>query len=435
MILFKKVIVSIQQSFLFRLVKLLLIRIIPKEKYKKLQNFYKERLLKVSAQTVNQAKVNKIHGKVYGINLSSYYIKGVKGCGLGEAALNTVKAIKTQDIPYTINDYGGNIKKRVIDVKQEVFSKDNPYFCNLLSINPELLDYFLIKAKKNYLINKYNIGIWYWEFPSIPEEWRGYFDYYNELWVATNFVQNNISSKSTLPVVKIPMVIDLRDDLGVKRVNFDLKDTDFIFLYIFDFGSVMMRKNPIGAVKSFQKAFTKDDNACLIIKTSYSKHFKRELSILEETIDDWENIKLIDRYFTKNTINSLIRLSDCYVSLHRAEGFGLGIAEAMYYGKPVIATAYSGNMEFTNENNSYLVKYNLVEVDDNYGLIKKGNVWAEPDIDHAAHLMRYVYENRDAARIVGANGKDFIDHNHNAHVVGEMIKRRLDYAYKNINGN
>ena len=118
-------------------------------------------------------------------------------------------------------------------------------------------------------------------------------------------------------------------------------------------------------------------------------------------------------------------LADCYVSLHRSEGFGLTLAEAMSCCKPVIATAYSGNMEFMTEENSFLVPYRLIEIEKDHGPYKKGCVWADPDLREATQLMLRVYEDQAAASKVARSGRDDVMTSLHPRTIGDSVKRRL----------
>jgi glycosyltransferase involved in cell wall biosynthesis len=137
------------------------------------------------------------------------------------------------------------------------------------------------------------------------------------------------------------------------------------------------------------------------------------------------NISVVDAVISRAEVNALYRLCDCYVSLHRSEGFGLTIVEAMAAGKPVIATAYSGNMDFMTPHNSFPVRYNLTEIERDHGPYRKGWHWAEPDLDHAVELMRHTYESRDDSAAIGERArKDVLGQLHPG-VIGEKMKRRL----------
>jgi glycosyltransferase involved in cell wall biosynthesis len=162
----------------------------------------------------------------------------------------------------------------------------------------------------------------------------------------------------------------------------------------------------------------------LVLKSINSSIDLENLERLKQVVDGL-NVRIIDGHLDRDDIRALFASSDSFVSLHRSEGFGLGLAQSMYLGKPVIATAYSGNMDFMNINNSFLVKYTLVELDRDYGPYKKGSVWAEPDIAHAANMMRTVYENREAAAVVGRRVSEDVRKSMHPLVAGQEMLRRL----------
>jgi glycosyltransferase involved in cell wall biosynthesis len=163
----------------------------------------------------------------------------------------------------------------------------------------------------------------------------------------------------------------------------------------------VQRKNPDGLIAAFAQAFgTAKDEAQLVLKSiNAHRHPEKaaELRCLTENL----NVIWIDEHLEGSRMKQLFATADCYVSLHRSEGLGLGLARAMSYGKPIIATGYSGNMDFTTATNSLLVRYELVELDRDCGVYEKGSFWAEPDIAHAAELMRRVYANREEAAQLG----------------------------------
>jgi glycosyltransferase involved in cell wall biosynthesis len=172
-------------------------------------------------------------------------------------------------------------------------------------------------------------------------------------------------------------------------------------LFSFDFLSIAERKNPFALVQAFKRAFRPGDGAVLLIKTVNGPHAARPLRRLEAAAADHPDIHVVDGYVSASEKDSTIAACDCYVSLHRSEGYGLTMAEAMAYGKPVIATAYSGNLDFMDEANSFLVPFRLTTISRRRGPYSAGEQWADPDVDAAAELMRYVYDHPDEARAVG----------------------------------
>jgi glycosyltransferase involved in cell wall biosynthesis len=198
-------------------------------------------------------------------------------------------------------------------------------------------------------------------------------------------------------------------------------------------GSGFERKNPFATIEAFKKAFGKsDEDVLLIIKFRPHHYYQNQYNQLKAMTEDWPSIQLIEGHLSKEEVHGLVDNCNCYVSLHRAEGFGLTMAEAMYYGKPVIATAYSSNTDFMNVGNSFLVKYDLVATTEAYGLYPKGSIWAEPDISHTASLMHYVFENYPQAQQVGARAAKEIRSLFNPEVIGQKIRHRLEYIMRTI---
>ena len=144
------------------------------------------------------------------------------------------------------------------------------------------------------------------------------------------------------------------------------------------------------------------------------------------------NVKILSKHLLEQEYISILAASDCYISLHRSEGLGLPMAEAMYLAKPVIATAYGGNSDFMNANNSLPLRYELVELDRDYGPYEKGSVWAEPDVGQAAELMRWVYENRELAKRIGQRAADDIRESMNSTKASHEIRTRLERVYSKL---
>lgn len=271
------------------------------------------------------------------------------------------------------------------------------------------------------------MGVWLWELPVFPQEWNFALELFDEIWAPSNFTVESIAAVSPVPVLKIGTSLQLplpkldRETLGLPKDK-------FIFLFMFDFGSSFERKNPLATIEAFKQAFSQSNQeVALVLKFYNSDHFPHKRDRLKAMTEGWPSIHLIDKHLTKQEVHSLIKNCDCYVSLHRAEGFGLTQAEAMFYGKPLIATAYSSTMEFTNVANSFLVKYDLIETEENYGPYPKGSIWAEPDVDHASSLMGYVFENQHQANQVGAKAARDIREILDAKSIGGKIKSRLEY--------
>jgi glycosyltransferase involved in cell wall biosynthesis len=200
----------------------------------------------------------------------------------------------------------------------------------------------------------------------------------------------------------------------------------FLFLFVFDYLSTVQRKNPVGLVEAFKRAFAPGDGPQLLIKTINGP--LRPLSEEEVlwAVDGREDIHVIDRSLSTDELNGLMAACDCYVSLHRAEGFGLTLAEAMALGKPAIATRYSGNVDFMNDENSYLVDFEIGRVGPECEIYPPEGEWAEPSVEHAAELMRRVYEDPEEAERRGARGAADVARTLSPEATGAAMRRRLE---------
>lgn len=373
--------------------------------------------------TINQEKIFIYsENAAFGVNLAGY-INSEKG--MGEAVRSDVRSLQQTNIPFVLNNFidSGSINNEMMSAN---FSTRNPYQVNLIHVNADQTSEFIKQKGQSYLMNHYNIGYWAWELSQFPEEWCNSFQYFDEIWVPSGFVQDSVARVSPIPVVRIPHSIAESGNEAplFDRQHFGIPQDIFVFLFIFDFDSFAARKNPYGIVKAFKKVFKGKDNTILVLKCSHSNHYPEDYQTLMAMSGD-ENIKVINNVISREELNALLSHTDCFVSLHRSEGFGLTIAEAMSMGKPVIATSYSGNMDFMTQGNSFPVKYNLIEIDQDYGPYKKGWIWAEPDLEHAASLMRYVYDNQEESALVGQVAREYIRKYYSPSAVGEIYKDRL----------
>ena len=186
------------------------------------------------------------------------------------------------------------------------------------------------------------------------------------------------------------------------------------------------RKNPLATIQAFKTAFAPGEGAALIVKCLNPQHNPEAHALLQSAADEHGDVHLIDRRLSRSERDGLMNAADCYVSLHRAEGFGYTLAEAMWLGKPVIATAYSGNVDFMTRDNSYLVDYRLVPIGHGNDPYPVDGEWAEPDLEHAATIMRQVFQNREEAAARGARAASEIRRSHGPEPAGRAMRNRLE---------
>jgi len=415
----------------FSIIKVVVKALLSEERYQRLKSRIRKKLPAEDIQPVWEKRHFEDVRERIGVNISGLLRSGL---GLGESARNIARVLLLQNIRFVMNDYRVHSHIKIKTDFIHFYTRSNPYLFNVVSVNPDQPAFYYAQSRRGYFEDRYNIGVWYWEGRTLPEDWIYYFRFFHEIWAATDFIQRAVSENAPIPVVKMPTVINVEPEPATGRSYFNITPDCFVFLFTFDFHSTMMRKNPQAIIRAFKKAFGSENRAMLYIKTVNGDQFRKEFRVLNDEIGDCRNIRVVDGYLEREKLNSLMNVSDCYISLHRSEGFGMGIAEAMWLGKPVIVTGYSGNMDFTKPDNSLLVQYKLVELERDTGPYPLGSVWAEPDIEHASELMRWVFEHRDEARALGEKGLEYVRGHHSAESVGKRIKARLDDLVRSLEG-
>jgi glycosyltransferase involved in cell wall biosynthesis len=371
----------------------------------------------------------------FGVNLAGYFTGRF---GIAASARAFAAALAIAQVPNVLN----NVVSATHGERHfgsRAFTDINPYAINLIHVNPDTAEEFVL-SRTSYFKDRYNIGVWYWETSNFPARWMSLFRFYDEIWATTSFVLQSISRVSPIPVVKIryPLAINTNViDYGARR-RLGLQEDQCVFLFLFDFASVLERKNPLGLIRAFEQAFGrrrklafKSNNAVLVLNYINSVLDPRGARMLDDASANL-NVKILGRHLSDQEYNTILAACDCYVSLHRSEGLGLPMAEAMYLAKPVIATAYGGNSDFMNANNSLPLRYELVELDRDYGPYEKGTVWAEPDVGQAAELMKWVYENRELAKQIGQRAADDIRESMNPTKASHEIRTRLERVYSKL---
>jgi glycosyltransferase involved in cell wall biosynthesis len=355
----------------------------------------------------------------FGVNLMGY-IHSEKGTG--EAGRSNLRIVQAADLPFVVNNIVSPESQNVEKLSLPI-SGDNPYAINLITINADQLPVFA-RAHPPYLEGRYNIGFWAWELPEFPPMWASSFRYTDEIWVPSQFTRDAVAAASNLPVHVVPHSIDptLNGTLRGDRKRFGMKPGTFVFLFFFDFHSIMERKNPLGLIEAYKKAFGSRIDVELLIKTSHSGQYQKELAMLQKAASG-TNVRLMDCVLSREEKHQLMLAADSYISLHRSEGFGLTLAEAMLCGKPVIATAYSGNMDFMTPETSFLIPAQVVTLDRNYGPYQAGCHWAQPDLNSAVDAMRQVVDNRETALEIGAKARHHVWETLHPNTIGMSVRQ------------
>jgi glycosyltransferase involved in cell wall biosynthesis len=359
-----------------------------------------------------------------GINLVAYMRAEM---GIGTAARGMATAFYAVGIPFNvINFERGSYASHTNDswVHKEV--RQSRYDITVVCVNPDNSFNLRTHVSPEVLGNRYVIGYWFWELPEMPDAWLSDFEFTDEVWAASNFIKDAISGKAPVPVVRVPPVVQLTRGRRFSRSELGLPAGRFLFLGMFDTKSVLHRKNPLGVLRAFSNAFRPDDASVgLVLKFNDADYALPVLQAICEEMAGRENVFVIDRTLHRDELSSLIAVSDCFVSLHRSEGFGLGPAEAMSLGKPAIITNWSGNRDYMTSDNCIAIDYKLVQVGEDYGPYKANQYWAEADLEHATHWMKRIVHEPELAKNIGLNGRQTIASQFSPEAVGKIIEARL----------
>lgn len=337
-----------------------------------------------------------------GVNIFAY-LRGQ--FGLGESARMYARALIGAGYPVALVDVDINLPHGMDDRSLDAYIGDDvPHYVSVLFINPDYFQAALTSIGEAKLRGKYVIACWFWELENVPQEWFPAIDLVDEILVASRFVQDAFRRVTDKPILCVPLPLSEVGDSGLTREDFGLPTDKFIFLNSFDFNSWIARKNPAAAVESFLLAFDPSrDDVMLLLKTSNGFRNPHRLLELMEIARNDPRILVRDEILAREDVQALQRCCDAYVSLHHSEGFGLGMAECMHQGKPVIGTAWSANMDFMDETNSCLVDYSLVPVREGEYAHHEGQQWAEADRSDAARHMRRLVDDKEYAAQLARN--------------------------------
>jgi glycosyltransferase involved in cell wall biosynthesis len=366
-----------------------------------------------------------------GVNVLGF-LSGI--LGLGEAARAVIHSLnfkKSDVLPLELIDFRVDSQSPGVEQTFQHFESDFKYAINLTMVNcPELIGAMERFGDAKFQ-GRYNIGLWYWELMDVNPEWHPGFKLVDELWATTDYIKESLMQSSTVPVHKVtfPITIDM-SKVSSNRESFDLPANTFLFIFAFDHNSIMSRKNPMAVIEAYRLAFGDRRDVGLVIKSLNSEQQPKRQTELNAAIKDL-NAFIVDGELERYQSFSLYAACDSYVSLHRAEGLGLAMAECMYMGKPVIATGYSGNMEFMNHSNSLPVRYDMVQIQEDQSVYRKGNWWAEPDIKHAADCMQLLVNDSNLCRKMGERAKEHIQTHFSLDKSHQSIYERLNDIVNN----
>lgn len=357
-----------------------------------------------------------------GLNVVGY-LRGE--LGLGEAARATLRACRAAGIPAAAVEFAREAPSRTEEPAPEGFPTTPDYDVSLLHFTAAQST-FAVADHADLMRDRYAIGYWNWELPELPDTWPDAARFLDEVWAPSTFCATAFSRRLRIPVTYVPYAMDVAVADGPGREAFGVPGDAHVFLFMFDAHSVPERKNPMAVVEAFQRAAPKCRRPVhLVVKMINASDASAPVAALRRAAAADPSITLIDRYLARPEVTALMQASDAYVSLHRSEGFGFTMAEAMCLGKPVVATGWSANMDFMTPWNACPVDYRLVKLEVDYGPYPRGQWWAEPDVEDAArHMVRLVNEDGLGAAI-GARAAAHMRQHYSPAAVGRIIAERL----------
>jgi glycosyltransferase involved in cell wall biosynthesis len=335
----------------------------------------------------------------------TYYAPFSVVSGLGEACRGYARAMQHANIVYHTVPTEVPSYQAQIAVRPSYARTDWPIA--LAYVNADATyPFFNTSQGKSFLKHSYRIGLWVWELPSFQSEWFANFASYDEIWVPSTFCQQSVSAATGMPVHLVPLVVEQQSNVvnnletrRAFRAKWGIPADKFVFYYVFDASSYIERKNPFALIEAFREAFVNEPGAHLLLKIGYgsaNKQFTRQLASLLATLPKG-SFTIIEEVLSRAELDALVVASDCCVSPHRSEGFGLTVAEALFFGKPVVATDFGGTTDFLTPDTGYPVAYKLIEIERDIGPYKRGNIWADPLPESLCEGMKAVFSDTEKA--------------------------------------
>ena len=356
--------------------------------------------------------------------------------GIGVDIQCAADACKAANIPFNIINAAETLNPGVRQIKNKYAKKiNNKYKSNIYLYFLDIVTAFRLQVSQifsgEFNWSAVHISVAPWELPSWPKKYKFVAKYFDYLFASTHFIE-----KAFLNTFGKKKIFYVKPSVQFEKLNLEQKNIknkkNFVFLSIFDGLSSIGRKNVIGTIKAFKKFNKKYKNTKLILKGMNLEFRPKDFQKVKDYSTS-KNIKLINKVLTKKQLIKVIKSSDCLISLHRAEGFGRNIANAMVFKIPVICSAFSGNLDFCNKQTAFLVSGKKIKVSPKDYSFSDNQKWFEPDINCAVKEMEKVYKNRGVVSKITQNAFKLLYTNYNPKKVGHTYLKIFNKIRKKHN--
>lgn len=356
--------------------------------------------------------------------------------GMGEHIRTTYRALRSVAQTATLTDIFGFTEATAEDHAEfAAVCTQEAGDVNVYHINGNEVEQSLAHLQPKRRWSGYNVIYPLWELPRYPEVWAKQLDRFDEIWAPSKYIFEALKSACQKPVFHMPMACEVKVSQFFNRRYFNIPETAYAFLFFYDLRSFTSRKNPHAVIDAFRLtlAVRPYSSAHLVIKVNGADMKPDEYQALKNELHEFgAHVTLIDKVMTSTEVKNLTRCADCFVSLHRSEGFGFGIAEAMILGKPVIGTAYSGNMDFMSPKVSYAIDYQLIPVKEGEYPHFDNQVWADPDVAQASRHMVALLDSPNEGRVLGQAAKRHMQNDFSYRKIGLNYVQRLDTIFATL---
>jgi len=332
-----------------------------------------------------------------------------------------VTALEDADVPVApLNHHRSQGSRRSVPLTA---AREARYTTNLVVVNADQFEFVVADHGATLLDGRRTIAYWFWELEQVPERLIEAIEHVDEIWTGSKFIADAFATVTNKPVKCVPLPIAEPQPSTRDRASMGLPDDAYVFVTTFDQFSVPERKNPFGSIDAFSRAFADGEGPVLLIKTVNGDRGWRNHERLLLAASSRSDIIIWDEHLTRGDQMAVLANADCLVSLHRSEGLGLHCAEAMWLAKPVIATRYSGNLDFMDDTVAAMIDFTYIDVRNGEGIYPDSAVWADPNLDQAASWMRRLVAEPQLAADLGARARHRMQAQPSLAETGRLIAR------------